>query len=233
MQLSACVFVLSKQTGNVFDNVLDVMANWTAWMEQLVARRTEERAQETRRLEDLLNRMLPPAAATKIARGLPLAPESFDAVTIYFSGKLYYSFEYVLIEVQMQTNILYCTCGLTHAVFMCVRTRSAVDLVDFGSLTARCSSPLQIVQLLNETYTLFDAAIDHFDVYKVRPTRASASEFDSYETVELQLRSHTPTGRDDRRRVRRCERPPAPVSTVSLCPVPTRTSRTSELSASL
>lgn len=185
MQLSACVFVLSKQTGNVFDNVLDVMANWTAWMEQLVARRTEERAQETRRLEDLLNRMLPPAAATKIARGLPLAPESFDAVTIYFSGKLYYSFEYILIEVQMQTNILYCTCGLTHAVFMCVRTRSAVDLVDFGSLTARCSSPLQIVQLLNETYTLFDAAIDHFDVYKVRPTRASASEFDSYETVEM------------------------------------------------
>ena len=55
-------------------------------MEQLVAQRTVERAQETRRLEDLLHRMLPPAAAEKIARGMPLAPESFDAVTIYFSG---------------------------------------------------------------------------------------------------------------------------------------------------
>ena len=51
-------------------------------------------------------------------------------------------------------HILVSTCGC------------GADLVDFSSVTAR-HSPLQIVHLLNEVYTLFDSAIDRFDVYKV------------------------------------------------------------------
>ncbi|XP_067013444.2 receptor-type guanylate cyclase Gyc76C [Anabrus simplex] len=110
---------------NIMDQMMEIMEKHADNLEILVAERTRQLADEKRKTEDLLNRMLPQSVAQRLTLGFGVEPESFDSVTIYFS-----------------------------------------DIVGFTAMSAE-STPLQVVNFLNDLYTLFDGIIKGYDVYKV------------------------------------------------------------------
>ncbi|GFQ73082.1 receptor-type guanylate cyclase Gyc76C [Trichonephila clavata] len=67
------------------DNMMDMMERYANNLEDLVDERTAQLAEEQNKTEALLHRMLPKSVAEQLMRGEAVIPESFDAVTIYFS----------------------------------------------------------------------------------------------------------------------------------------------------
>lgn len=112
-------------SSNLVNSMMEKMEKYANNLEGLVRERTQLLNEEKHKSEALLHRMLPREVASSLVRGVPVEPESFDSVTIYFS-----------------------------------------DIVGFTAISAS-STPLQVVEMLNDLYTMFDDVIRGYDVYKV------------------------------------------------------------------
>ncbi|XP_029170688.1 retinal guanylyl cyclase 2 isoform X2 [Nylanderia fulva] len=110
---------------NFVDTMFQMLEKYSNNLEELIRERTEQLDMEKKKTEQLLNRMLPSTVAEKLKLGMPVDPEEFSEVTIYFS-----------------------------------------DIVGFTTISA-CSTPFQVVDLLNDLYTCFDDTINAYTVYKV------------------------------------------------------------------
>ncbi|XP_017785431.1 PREDICTED: retinal guanylyl cyclase 2-like isoform X2 [Nicrophorus vespilloides] len=110
---------------NIVDTMFQMLEKYSNNLEELIRERTEQLDIEKKKTEQLLNRMLPSSVAEKLKLGMPVDPEAFAEVTIYFS-----------------------------------------DIVGFTTISAH-STPFQVVDLLNDLYTCFDATINAYNVYKV------------------------------------------------------------------
>ncbi|KAK9293807.1 hypothetical protein QLX08_011361 [Tetragonisca angustula] len=110
---------------NIVDTMFQMLEKYSNNLEELIRERTEQLDMEKKKTEQLLNRMLPSSVAEKLKLGMPVDPEEFQEVTIYFS-----------------------------------------DIVGFTTISAH-STPFQVVDLLNDLYTCFDATINAYTVYKV------------------------------------------------------------------
>ncbi|XP_023239847.1 receptor-type guanylate cyclase Gyc76C-like [Centruroides sculpturatus] len=75
----------SGMKSNIMDNMMNMMEKYANNLEDLVEERTALLVEEKKKTVALLHRMLPTSVAAQLIRGETVIPESFDAVTIYFS----------------------------------------------------------------------------------------------------------------------------------------------------
>ncbi|XP_034940312.1 receptor-type guanylate cyclase gcy-12 isoform X3 [Chelonus insularis] len=70
---------------NFVDTMFQMLEKYSNNLEELIRERTEQLDMEKKKTEQLLNRMLPSSVAEKLKLGMPVDPEEFEEVTIYFS----------------------------------------------------------------------------------------------------------------------------------------------------
>ncbi|XP_070538684.1 retinal guanylyl cyclase 2-like isoform X1 [Ptychodera flava] len=110
---------------NIVDSMFKMLEKYSNHLEDLIRDRTQELAEEKKKTDMLLYRMLPPSVAESLKLGRQIEAESFSEVTIFFS-----------------------------------------DIVGFTTISAM-STPLQVVDFLNDLYTMFDDILSAYDCYKV------------------------------------------------------------------
>ena len=132
---------------NILENLLTRMEKNAQNLEILVEERTQDYLEEKRRCEDLLYELLPKYVARKLINGEHVIAETFKSVTIYFSDIVGETIEVLTDSTVNKYNSFPKIAGFTKI--------------------CHSSSPLQVVDMLNDLYTLFDSIIPKFDVYKV------------------------------------------------------------------
>ncbi|KAL1437185.1 hypothetical protein MTO96_049168 [Rhipicephalus appendiculatus] len=70
---------------NIVETMFQMLEKYSNNLEDLIRERTVQLDEEKKKTEHLLNRMLPSSVAETLKAGLPVVPEKFEEVTVYFS----------------------------------------------------------------------------------------------------------------------------------------------------
>lgn len=155
------------------DQMMEMMVIYANNLEVLVNERTQLLHTEKQKTEDLLHRILPEynfvqisyfrlkklrlsvtcfrQVVKRLTRGFGVEPESYDAVTIYFS------------DIVGFTQI----CSESTPLQVCLCKHPAVNYKKLPFLSLTTLTILQVVNFLNDVYTRFDQIVQSYDAYKV------------------------------------------------------------------
>uniref|UniRef100_A0A1I7TNY8 Guanylate cyclase n=2 Tax=Caenorhabditis tropicalis TaxID=1561998 RepID=A0A1I7TNY8_9PELO len=126
---------------NLMDHVFNMLEAYASNLEEEVSERTKELVEEKKKSDVLLYRMLPKLVYFTL--------EQFHILSTFRT-----------IAEKLKSGI-----AIEPETFELV-TIFFSDVVQFTILAGKCT-PLQVVQLLNDLYTIFDSIIEQHDVYKV------------------------------------------------------------------
>ena len=135
---------------NFVDTMFQMLEKYSNNLEELVRERTEQLDLERKKTEQLLNRILPRFVAPS-----DVSPWQFHRIRQFRFDRFFSS---VAEKLKMGLEI-------EPEEFADV-TIYFSDIVGFTTIAAHCS-PVQVVDLLNDLYTCFDATINAYSVYKV------------------------------------------------------------------
>lgn len=116
-------------------------------LEGLVEERTQDYLEEKKKCEELLYQLLPKSVAVRHCHSNQSFPIRYSHSLCPRQAQLIFG-KPVIAEVFEQVTIYFS------------------DIVGFTSISA-ASTPMQVVDLLNDLYTCFDSIVENFDVYKV------------------------------------------------------------------
>ncbi|KAM7307789.1 hypothetical protein ISCGN_011425 [Ixodes scapularis] len=74
-----------RRKSNIVETMFQMLEKYSNNLEDLIRERTVQLDEEKKKTEQLLNRMLPSSVAETLKAGLPVIPEKFEEVTVYFS----------------------------------------------------------------------------------------------------------------------------------------------------
>jgi len=142
--ISATINHIRPNKQNIVDLMMTQMEAYMENLEAKVDERTLELQTMSKRMEDLIMEVLPPKIAKKLLSGLEVSPEFFECASILFSGM---KVDFKLKQLKRKVD-------------------SFIDICGFTTISAS-STPVEVMNLLNDLWSVFDSTVGKFDAYKV------------------------------------------------------------------